>query len=257
MKLRHLVASTFLFLLPFYAQAIVNVESMHLKEPPEGFSGQLALGADGKSGNSENFTASLGSQLQWRQGQITNLLNLSAEYGESFGEENANNSFFHLRRIHELSQTLAWEAFGQVEQDKFARLNYRGLVGGGVRFKLSKVIAKDRAIFLGLGVFYAKEELSDRGDLADSGTTTLVRGNFYLVLKKQLTNAVFASSTTYLQPNVEDERDFRALEDAQLGVKLSDKLTLSLKLQGKHDNRPPIAVEKTDISYSTGLLYQF
>jgi len=256
MKLPRLVASIFLCLLPFSSGAIVNVESMHLNAPSDGFSGQLSLGANGKSGNSENFTASLGSQLQWHQQDITHLLNLSAEYGESFGQETVNNRFFHWRRIQDTSTRLAWEAFTQLEQDKFARLNHRGLAGGGLRFKLTEV-AKEHAVFIGIGAFYSEEQLSDEGNLADSGNSSLVRGNAYLVLKKQLSDSVFASSTTYLQPDVEDERDFRALEDAQLAIRLSDKLSLSLKLLAKHDNRPPLAVKKTDVSYRTGLEYRF
>jgi len=47
------------------------------------------------------------------------------------------------------------------------------------------------------------------------------------------------------------------MHEAQLSVKLTDQVNLNLKLLVKHDNRPPLEVKTTDISYRTALEYRF
>ncbi len=236
------------------AHAIVNMEELHTGEPEEGFSGRLELSFNRSSGNTETQEYSLGSRLQHHHDVITNYLLLSGSYGESRGVKSSEKGFLHARHMHGLGPQLTAEAYAQAEYDKFARLEFRGLLGGGARLTLLPRAERGEA-YLGLGVYYSKERIDDA--YADGGTETLWRANSYLVLKYQASDNTTLVSTTYYQPAVKETEDYRLLEQAALKVKMNDSLSLVVAVDYRRDSRPPIGVEQEDVSYSTSLSLEF
>lgn len=238
------------------ASAIVNIENMRVGAPEPGYSGHIDLAVSGDSGNTETTEASLGGRLQHHRDQTTNFAILSYEYGETNDRRNTNATFLHARHIVQYRPTRAWEAYLQAEQDEFTRLSFRGLAGGGLRFTLME--EDDRiGLYLGAGAYYTRETLEQRAGLSDDGTDEYGRASFYLSYQHKLNPQVSLMSTTYYQPRLDDGEDFRALEQASLRVKMNDRLSLKLSVDISHDSRPPQAVEKTDVSYFTGLSYSF
>lgn len=238
------------------APALINMESVHLGVPDPGFSGTANLGLSGASGNSERVLASVNSRLQYYTEQKTSFLIFDYAYGESFSRKDQNKMFLHSRRIRDIDETWAWELFGQVESNEFARLKYRGLLGGGMRASLIPR-SKEQGLFIGIGGFYDYEDVSVEGNTTDSGVTHNYFANAYIVFKRKISNTATFVNTTYLQPRFNDTRDFRAFEAAKLNVAIINNLSLNLNLEIVHDNRPPQAVKKTDVSYSTSLQIQF
>jgi len=237
--------------------AIVNIEDLRVEEPAPGFSGQLAFAASGQSGNTDKSALSLGTRMQWYRRPATSFIVFNHERGETGGILDTKKSFFHARRIRHVTLESDWEAFGQVEENEFTRLSYRGLLGGGARLHLGGSGEAGFAVIAGLGAFYSREKLDDRAGATDAGTETLWRGNLYLVVKYRLNERVRVLSTTYYQPATNDFEDYRALEQAALQVKLTDRLDLKLSLDIAYDSRPPQLVEKTDTTYRTGIEYSF
>jgi putative salt-induced outer membrane protein YdiY len=236
------------------AQAIVNMEDLHTGEPKEGFSGQVELSFNRSSGNSEVQEYSLGSRLQHHHNAITNYLLLSGSYGESSGVRNTEKGFLHGRHMRALTPTVTAEAYAQTEYDKFARLEFRGLLGGGARLTLLPRAEKGEA-YLGLGAYYSEERIDET--YADGGSETLWRANSYLVLKYQASDNTTLVSTTYYQPALDDGSDYRLMEQAALKVKMSDMLSLVVAVDYRRDSRPPIGVESEDVSYTTSLSLEF
>ncbi len=236
------------------AHAIVNMEDLHTGEPQEGFSGQVELSLNNSSGNTDKQAYSLGSRLQWHQAQLTNYLLLSGSYAESNGVKDTEKGFLHARHMHGLSPLVTAEAYAQTEYDKFARLEFRGLLGGGARFTLLPRAQKGEA-YLGLGAYYSEERIDE--NFADGGSETLWRANSYLVLKYQASDNTTLISTTYYQPAVKETGDYRAMEQAAMKVKISDMLSLVIAVDYRLDSRPPISVEKEDVNYSTSLSLEF
>ena len=78
-----------------------------------------------------------------------------------------------------------------------------------------------------------------------------------MVYKHKLNSQLSLISTTYYQPRLSEARDYRALEQAGLAVKITDKLSLKLSLDIAHDSRPPQSIRQTDTSYNTSLSYRF
>jgi putative salt-induced outer membrane protein len=239
----------------FPAAAIVNMESLHLGQPEDGWSGRFELGASGATGNTEKWDAAAGLRLQRQEGVNTSFLVLDYAYARSLGQTNADKSFAHLRNIYQYNDDIAYEGFLQVAQNKFTRLGYRRLAGGGLRYTLTEQ-SPLRAWFLGLGAFYEREQLIDPA-LNEDEIDKAWRGNVYLVMKHQFSNQTRLLSSTYYQPKLSSTDNFRILEQAGLSVSLAEKLSLQLSINVSYDSEPPLGVRKTDTGYRTGISYQF
>lgn len=239
----------------FPAVAIVNMESLHLGQPEDGWSGRFELGASGATGNTEKWDAAAGLRLQRQEGANTNFLLLDYAYGRSLGQTYADKSFAHLRHIYQHTDVTAYEGFLQAEQNEFIRLSYRRLAGAGLRFTLSER-TQQQAWFLGLGTFYVREKIFDPTPDEDEIEKSW-RGNLYLVMKHQLSDQTRLLSSTYYQPKFSNTDDFRILEQAGLSVSLAGKLSLQLGINVSYDSEPPLGVRKTDTGYRTGISYQF
>lgn len=251
------MASGLLLLLTRPALAIVNIEDMRVKEPIPGFSGQIAAAIVGQSGNTDKAAASVGTRLQWHEKPVTRFIVFNYDYGKTAGVKDTNKGFLHARQIREITDRRAWEGFAQVENNEFTRLSSRGLLGASLRLVAFKSGDDRSALITGMGGFYSREKLDVRAGTTDAGVDTLLRGNFYVVVKYQMNETVRMISTTYYQPATSDSRDYRALEQASLSVVLTDRLNLTLSLEVAHDNRPPQLIGKTDVTYRTGIEYQF
>lgn len=238
------------------AHAIVNIESLRVGEPPQGYSGAVNLSVDGESGNTDKFGANLGARLQWHGGAITNFAIFRYAYDETSGIQDTNKLFFHARHIHQVSAKTAYEGFFQAQRNKFARLSFRGLIGGGTRLTLEEK-PDVKSLHLGLGGFFSREILENRPGTTDGGGQNLWRINSYLNYLHHLNDQVSVLSTTYYQPAIDDFSDYRLLEDAALNVKMTNTLSLNLSLELTHDSKPPQDVKKTDITYSTGIQFSF
>jgi len=238
------------------AHAIVDIEALRAGAPQPGYSGALNVSADGQSGNTEKVAINAGARLQWHGGAVTNFAILRYNYGATSGVQDTNKFFFHARHIHQISDRRAYEGFIQAERNIFARLDFRGLIGGGLRLTLTEIPDK-KTLHFGAGGFFSREKLQERAGLTDAERSNIWRVNTYLNYVQQLNHSVRVLSTTYYQPAIEDFSDYRLLEEATLSVKMTDTLSLNVSLDLAHDSKPPQAVKKTDTTYSTGAEYSF
>lgn len=238
--------------------AIVNIENMSVLTDQErrGFEAQLGLDISGKNGNTSTRKTGFDSRFQWFKENSTHFLVLSYEYGESTDVKDTDKSFMHLRHIAYLSDTLAWEAFAQLETNEFTRLSLRSLAGGGMRYKFDKA-SDSHSSYLGAGMFRSKETLDELPDTTDEGSDYATRANLYMVNKFKLSENASLSNTLYYQPDVSETSDYRLLEQFRFKVNVTQKLSIILSLDLSRDSRPPQNIERTDSSYTTGFNYRF
>jgi len=238
------------------ASAIVNLDNLHLGEKESGFNGDVSLGVSGESGHSERFQAKSAANAQWNLQNLQYYLSFNYAYGESAGIEDQNKGFLHARRIKNISDRLAWEVFSQVEHNKFARLNFRGLLGGGTRYgPVNK--NKKHTTFLGAGGFFSREDLTNSSVTTDNGVDDIWRANIYLLERISFENDVSLFETLYFQPSLSAPDDFRVLNILGVKTKLSKQFSLSFSLEVTHDSEPPQGVVKTDSNYFTNIEYSF
>ncbi|MDZ4261443.1 MAG: DUF481 domain-containing protein [Pseudomonadota bacterium] len=238
------------------ANAIVNVENIRVGLTEPGLSGNLDLSFNGNRGNTNKDEYGIKGRIQNNSDKVTNFVVASYDYGEVSNVANTNKSFIHGRHVVQFQPERAWEAFLQGEKNEFARLSFRGLIGGGLRFTLAEVPDK-LGLYLGAGAYWSRETLDQRIGLTDHGSENFARANLYVVYKHKLNSQLSLISTTYYQPRLSGASDFRALEQAGLAVKMTDKLSLKLSLDIAHDSRPPQSIKQTDTSYNTSLSYRF
>ena len=240
---------------PFYAHAIVSMENIHLGKPPQGFAGSYQLDLTLETGNTEQTDAGTGIKLQWTEGKITDFILANYEYGETAGVTNKNKGFAHYRHIEQLDDRFAWEGFTQLSSNQFTNLTLRALAGGGARITLGKVTDR-QAFFLGLGMFYEREEL-DSIYPDEAAIENTLRANTYLVMKYQFNAFVSLVSTTYYQPDLSDFSDFRVIEDLSLVSKLNESLSINIGIDIAHDSKPPRDIKETDSSLKVGIVVNF
>jgi putative salt-induced outer membrane protein YdiY len=239
------------------ANAIVNVENMRVASDnkTEGFDGKLTLDISGKNGNTQKLKAGLGGRAQWYDVDGTRFVVLNYEYGESSDIKDTDKTFLHFRNIWYQSDSWAWEAFTQLENNEFTRLSLRSLLGGGFRWRILHDI--DQTAYLGFGVFRSKEKLESVLLVTDAGVTYNNRMNLYLVYKLTLSDHSRLVNTLYYQPDMSETTDYRLLEQISLQMDITENLSFRLSVDVSHDNKPPQLIRKTDTSYNTGFEYKF
>ena len=237
--------------------AIVNIENMRVKadEKKEGVDTKLSFDFGGKNGNTRKFNAGLGGRIQWYEPEQTRFVLLNYEYGESSSNKDTDKTFLHFRNIWSHDKALAWEAFAQIEQNEFTRLNSRVLLGGGARFKVMQ--ENKQSLNLGLGIFRSKEKLDFSLATTDSGVTYNNRVNLYMVYKYTISNHSRLSNTLYYQPDISDVADYRLFEQFRLQLDVSENLSFNLSLDVVRDSRAPQSIKATDTTYKTGFEYSF
>lgn len=239
-------------------QAIVNFENMDLVSDQSrlGFEAHVGLDIVGKNGNTSTRKTGFDSRLQWFKPQNTEFLVFNYEYGETSDIKVTDKSLVHLRHINYRTDSLSWEAFGQLQNNEFTRLSLRSLVGGGLRFKLG-INSDSHSSYLGTGLFRSKETLEQDASATDEGTEYATRANLYLVNKVKLSETASLSNTLFYQPDLDGASDYRLLEQFRFKVKITEQLAIILSLDVSHDSQPPQNIERSDSSYTTGFSYRF
>ena len=246
------------FLLSFFplaSIAIVNMDALHFDDKKDSFNASVDLKLSGASGNSDNSKAALDAQFNWNTNKSIHLAILGYQYGETNDVSTLNKSFIHYRYIHQLTNSMDWELFTQLETNEFTRLSYRGLLGAGIRYALAS--SEEHKAFIGLGGFYSREKTKFTSGLTDHGLEEFSRANFYILSKYKLNSSLDLSNVFYYQPRISRISDYRALLETKLDFKINKELSFRLSLNIEHDSEPSQTIEKTDVSYMTGLLYNF
>jgi len=239
--------------LPLQA-SIVNIEDERLEDPPEGLTGSLNLSISGESGNQDTLTASGGLRADYVRDTRQWISVASRRYGTSSGEVDTDESFVHLRRVSKLDSQRAWEAFLQGEQNPFRLLQWRGLLGAGLRFGPYEHTEPGTRHYLGLGSFMEWE----RRELPEGSVhTETLRGNFYWNFRHQTEEGTRLSQTLYLQPALDDWDDHRVMSQLGLTTPVTRRVDVQAGVVLRYDSQPPGDIERLDVSYEFGLRWRF
>jgi len=236
------------------ALAIVNIESIRLKDSSKNVLASLTFKANKNEGNSNTNNLSLSADTRVKRNGYEHLFVASGKYGESQGVQNANKLLGHYRFVWTPQLVWSKEYFVQIEKDEFKKLSLRTLAGLGLRQRLHK--DDNIQVYAGLGVFYSREEYKDTSKNSKS-SENLARANLYLSVKLDLDEKISFLSINYFQPVVDDLSDYRFLTDDQFVVKATEHFSVAFVYQQTHDNKPPLGVKKTDHQYGTTLKFNF
>ncbi len=256
-----LIAASVLFLFPIFSHAITNIEKERTQKIEAGWNGHVHFKFSGKDGNNEETDWGIGSHIRWNNQDYKWLNWYSRDYERNNGYRTDDQTFLHTRLIQNHQQTLAAEYFLQYQQSPFAGLKRRLLIGSGLRWHNLHIANTDGNSlsadgFQGIGVF--QEQVRE----VDLGTTQVeqrYRANLYSHWLYQAAGerAISTSATLYLQPDINNSDDVKALFQAQLTLPISEQLHLQWKWQSNWDSRPPSGVSREVHETKMQLKYSF
>lgn len=243
------------------SQAITNIEKARITKAEDGWNGNVQLSLSGESGNSEKREIEIGSHIRWTNQNFEWLNWYSRLREEQDGIITDNETYLHTRLIHNHKKALADEYFIQYENAPFDGLKRRLLVGAGLRWhnwnnpKISDETSSGHG-YQGFGVFQEKiREI----DFDVTSVEKNYRANLYShwIYQHSGVNAVSTSATLYIQPNVADMDDVKALLQAQLTLPITEKVNLQWQWQSKWDSRPPSGISKKVHEANMQITYSF
>lgn len=234
---------------------IVNVQSILTNEAEEGLSGSLTGSLDWRTGNVDLLLLSAAPTARYRSGDHLGIAIVKGELGERVGERFIFRSFEHLRYRYSFTELILGEAFVQHTFDEFKRLRLRALFGAGPNVTL---IGRDNLrVQFGVAYMLEYEELRDDGAI-DAGETDLAhRASTYLTGAYELDDRVQLVNTVYAQPRLDDPSDVRLLDESELVVQLTEKLSLTTSFSMAYDRAPPAEIKRLDTALKTAITYSF
>lgn len=232
--------------------ALVTIAPVEIGDKP-GLSRQAGLSLETKRGNTDkqNYKASLRISYDNVKEYVT-WAEISAEYGESNNRKDTDKAFSHLRHIRKSGiENLNYEAFVQLQNDRFKLIKNRFLMGTGIRYKLFSFYGQDKGYFwLGMmneTIRYTSSDPSENN----------WRLNTSLAYTSKISNTSQLSYTFYYQPKINDFADFVTSNDFELKILILRSLHLQFKISYDTDSRPPQGVKKYDFSQTTSFVYEF
>ncbi|MBT8266855.1 MAG: DUF481 domain-containing protein [Bacteroidia bacterium] len=247
-----------LFFLEFSYSQVVNIESRRLKtDSVFVFLGNLSLSFNDNNGSQVfQFGSGLTSQLKPKGSK--NIYLLLGDYAliRANGVDFNNSWFLHFRFRHKFSDLIRFESYVQSQHDGLLDVNYRNLIGAGLRLKLVGVEPDDNSeeqstfkLYLGNAYMY-EEEKSDAFNKRFSNH----RHSSYLALTYNAGNGkVSILNVLYYQPLYSNFNDFRLLEQLKIEIPISETLDFTTTFNYYIDSITP----KDRKQYSSKVYFGF
>ncbi len=237
------------------ASSQVNIEQLRRDSVVRRLSGSLETGLSVRTGNVDLIKLDANARLDYAINHFRTFVILGGDYGWESGESFSSKVLLHFRQVFRTEDRVKPEFFEQLNYDKSRRLTFRALIGGGLRFTLTR--RGGSRLWLGTGYMFEREHLDLTAGAVDPDRTSTHRWTSYLSSRIVVTDRATLVWSVYAQPAFDDLDDVRVLADVRLGVGLSRSLSLVTWFQILADSEPPEDVESVDTTLKTGLTIEF
>lgn len=230
---------------------ILNAESLRKVTDTSGFSGAASLDFSIKRDVNQSLEVSSSFHLQYKMNRHLVLLKNDIEFQRIEGNKFENAGIAHLRYNYRFHPRIALEAFTQAQYNKVSKIEFRGLVGAGPRFKLTA--SEKFKVYLGTHLMYEYEELSD-------GVTPIqrdFRSTSYLSFSFYPTKTMSLISTTYYQPKLKNFGDYRFSNQSSLLIDVFKNFAFKTSYTFIYDETPAVGIPNSQYNLQTGLAYTF
>lgn len=229
---------------------ILNAESLRKVTDTSGWSGSTSLHFSLKRNSKDFFTVASDIHLQYKMNKNLVLFKNHIGFQKIEGDDFTNFGISHLRYNYKYSPRTAIEVFGQAQYNKVSKIDFRGLIGVGPRFKLST--SEKYKFYLGTLVMFEQEELTD-----GSAIERNFRGSSYLSFSLYPTDRLTFVSTTYYQPILSAFSDYRISSQSTMLIDVFKNLALKTSYTFTYNATPAIDVPNSQYRLLTGLTYSF
>ncbi len=242
----------FTFFLSINANAqILNVESLRKVTDTSGFTGLASVNFALRRTTNDFLTLSSNVHLQYKKNKHLALLKNNILFQKLEGESFENGGISHIRYNYRYFPRIGWEVFAQAQYNKISFIKFRGLLGTGPRFKLTK--SENYKFYLGTLIMYEYEEITD----GFTGIQRDFRGSTYASFSLYPTDNISLTSTTYYQPKLSQFSDYRISSQSSLSVILIKKFALIITYTFTYDSFPAVGIRNSQYDFATGIAYSF
>jgi len=236
----------------FNCFAIVDIASIDFGDRDEGLSGSVYGSFQKKRGNTDKDEAEYGGRIQYDSNKSVTWLQGSAEHDKVSGYTTDDNSFIHLRHIHQiLNPDWAMEFYVQLKQDKFKNIKERTLIGTGPRYKIIDSISYGK-LFFGLSIMDERIKYNEIDPDEHN-----YRASTYFSYDYTVNKTFELSYIGYYQPEIDNGSDYRTASLAEMTIHLTKVFDLSYIVEFDYDSTPPLSVENTDTRQRLSFIYRF
>lgn len=248
---KHIILIVFLgFLLPYTEAQIINMESKRIATDTTGFSGSMGLALSASRFTQSYIAAEVKGHIQWKTNRNLYLLVGNFQIVNAGGESFNNSGFGHFRYNRKFSDVIRGEFFTQIQYNSVTKITRRILNGIGFRLKLSPY--ENAKVYWGLAFMNEYEELSD-----PEITNKDNRLSTYFTFTLAPVKTISMRNTTYVQPNLEDFKDYRLANSTSINFGITQNLKFTTVFSFLYDSRPPIDVPTINYQVKNGLNYTF
>ena len=230
---------------------ILNAESLRKVTDTSGFSGSASLNFSIKRDVNDYLGFNSSIHVQYKMNKHLVLLKNDVELQNIEGNKFENAGITHIRYNYRFHPRIAWEVFSQAQYNKVSKIEFRGLVGTGPRFKLTS--SEKYKFYFGTHIMYEQEELSD-------GITPLqrdFRSTSYLSFSLYPTETISIISTTYYQPKIKDLGDYRVSNQSSLLIDLFKNFAFKTTYTFIYDETPAVGIPNSQYNLESGFVYSF
>ena len=240
------VALLSLLVLACQVQAQVNIEHYRGQE---GITGGASYSFNTDLGNVDVVNSGGAGNITFNTRNSTILSVFEGGVGFLRGKRYANNGVFHMRYTWKKHPVYQPEGFIQGDYNRARKLEWRTLIGGGLRFVVRS--REHYGFSFGNSLMWEREYLDLPGDDPHPDFTSVLRSSNYINL--HLKSRVTFSLTAYYQFKLADPGDVRILGTAELTTPIIGPLNQTTSLNFRTDTQPPQDVKKTDVKLSSSL----
>lgn len=239
-------------LFPFVLQSqIINVENIRRVTDTTGWSGYTRLIVNLVKNRNTIFGISNRTRIQYKTKEHLWLLLNDLDFRKANENKLVSRNAQHFRYNYRFHPKFAFEAFLQSQTDEIAAIRFRGLIGSGIRFKMSK--NEKYKLYLGSLIMYEHENINST--IEDNNRDW--RNSTYFSMSLYPKKNISIVSTTYFQPRFDMLSDFRISSQNTIAFEIFKKLMFTTNFTYQYDELPVIGVPKEQYRLTNGLLYSF
>jgi len=238
------------------ASAQVNIESLRREDPPQGISGSVGGDLNVTTGNTDFVSVNLNTRLTRVLDLRTDLLIGQGGLGFLGRNRFATSGLVHYRQTFRLTEWIGPEWYVQTDYDRALKLDLRALVGSGARFDFAR--GAWGRFGAGLSLMLEHERLDLPDTAVHPTSATVIRNSTFLTLRVVPSEHLVVSSTTYLQPSLDDVADdVRVLENLRIAASLTERLDLTVTFDLRYDSDPPDGLAALDTRTLMGVTLNY
>lgn len=245
--------SLVLFLLGTVAShaQIVNIENKRIHSDTTGWFGKLGTGFMFQQNVNRVLNINASAHAEYKQPKNLYLILVNYDLLRGNGKSFTNNVFSHLRYNRNISKSLRWEVFAQLQKNNVTGIQHRFLAGTGPRWKV-KASPVLTLYFATAAMYEHEREQTDPPVIHDD-----IRSSSYITGSLKPIEALEISGTLFYQPLFKNFSDYRLLNELKFTYQIFRHLSLTTTWYYLFDSAPAADSPKLNYSISNGLEWEF